>query len=101
MLVASVHCGAVEVADTISFAMPITLHVVKFVVAPARPQFENVAPGFGTALRFTVALFANDVPVGDCVIVPGPATLVENVNFVTVVTAVPVNVEPVSARWAR
>ena len=58
--------------------------VVEFVAARAPPQFENVAPGFGTPVRFTVVLFPNDVPVGDCVIVPGPATLVENVNFVAV-----------------
>jgi hypothetical protein len=44
-----------------------------------------------------VVLFGNDAPVGDCVTVPGPMTLAENVNFVTVVTAVPVNAEPVSA----
>jgi hypothetical protein len=95
-LVASVYCGAVKVADTVSFAVTITLHVVEFVVAQAPPQFEKVAPGFETAVRFTVVLFANDVPAGDCVIVPGPTTLVENVNFVTVVTPVPVNVAPVS-----
>lgn len=58
--------------------------VVEFVAAQAPPQLENVAPGFRTAVRFTVVLFANDVPVGDCVFVPGPATLVENMNFVTV-----------------
>jgi hypothetical protein len=73
------------------------LHAVEFVAALAPPQFENVAPAFGTAVRFTGVLFAKDVPVGDCVVVPGPVTLVENVNFVTVVTPVPVNVAPISA----
>jgi len=95
-LVVSEYCGAVKVADTVSFAVTITLHVVEFVDAQGPSQCENDAPGLGTAVRFTMVLFANDVPVGDCVIVPGPVTLVENVNFVTVVTPVPVNVELVS-----
>src|SRR5580693_8798259 len=56
------------------------------------PQLTKDEFAFGVSISVMVVLFANDVPVGDCVIVPGPETLVENVNFVTVVTAVPVNV---------
>ncbi len=45
---------------------------------------------FGVGVSVIVVLFANEVPVGVCVIVPGPETLVENVYFVTVVTPLPV-----------
>lgn len=95
--VVSVYCGAVNVADTAVFAVAITMHAIEPVFVHAPPQLENVAPVFGTAVKFTVVLFAKDVPVGDCVIVPGPVTLVEKVNFVTVVTPVPVSCAPTSA----
>ena len=89
---------AAKFAVTTSFEFSTIVHVVapaRVQVAPVQLTKEEFA--LGVSVTVMVVLFGNDVPVGDCVIVPGPTTLVENVNFVTVVTAVPVNVAPVSA----
>jgi hypothetical protein len=88
---------ATKFAVAVVFEFSTMVHVV----APARVQvapvqLTNEEFALGVSVSVMVVLFGNDVPVGDCVIVPGPVTLVENVNFVTVVTAVPVNVAPVS-----
>jgi len=93
-----VSVNPLKAAETVVFAVTTTLHV-EFPPLPvhAPPQAVNVAPVFGTAVKFTVVLLAKEVPVGVCVIVPGPVTLVVNVYFVTVVTAVPVKFEEISA----
>jgi hypothetical protein len=96
-LVVSVTLVA-KFAVTTTFEYSTIVHVV----APARVQITpvqltNEEFALGVSVSVMVVLFGNDAPVGDRVIVPGPTTLVENVNFVTVVTAVPVIAEPVSA----
>jgi hypothetical protein len=96
-LVVSVTLVA-KFAVTIAFEFSTTVHVVapeRVQVAPV--QLTNEEFALGVSVSVMVVLFGNDAPVGDCATVPGPMTLAENVNFVTVVTAVPVNAEPVSA----
>jgi len=55
-------------------------HVV-FVLPTHSPpdQPVNVAPVFGTAVNVIAVPGANEVPVGDCVIVPGPVAVVVSV----------------------
>ena len=56
------------------------------------PQLTKDEFALGASVRVMVVLLAKDVPVGDCVMVPGPLTTVVNEYLVTVVTAVPVTV---------
>jgi hypothetical protein len=66
-----------NVAVTDVFAVMLNVHVVLVLPAHAPPlQLVNVAPVFGTAVSVIAVPDANDVPVGDCVIVPGPVAVV-------------------------
>jgi len=68
----------VAVSDV--FAEMIKAHAAFVLPAHAPPlQFVNVAPVFGTAVKVIDVPDANEVPVGDCVIVPGPLTAVVSV----------------------
>jgi hypothetical protein len=88
---------AAKLAVTVVFALKTTVHeLTPRLEQVVLPQFTKDEFALGASVTVMVVLFAKDVPVGDCVMVPGPTTLVENVNFVTVVTSVPVNVAPVS-----
>ena len=88
---------AAKFAVATVFAFSTALHVVAVLAAQVTPlQLTNVAFALGVSASVIVVLFAKDVPAGDCVTVPGPTALLENVYFVTVVTPVPVKVAPVS-----
>lgn len=56
----------------------------------------NEELALGVAVTVIVVLFAKDVPVGVCFTVPGPFMVMLNAYFVTVVTAVPLTVAPIS-----
>jgi hypothetical protein len=84
--VASETCGPLNVAVTVVFAFRVTTHSVAGVPEAQGlddVQLTNCAPAFGTAVSITCEPDAKEVPVGDCVIVPGPTTLVANVTFGT------------------
>ena len=83
--VLSETCGPLNVAVTVVFAFNVTRHSVvgvpgKQALVGAQPT--NCAPALGLAVRMIEEPGANDVPVGDWVIVPGPTTTVESVTFV-------------------
>jgi hypothetical protein len=70
-----------NVAVTEVFAEMLNVHVVLVLPAHAPPlQLVNVAPALGTAVNVIAVPDANEVPVGDCVTVPGPFTAVVSVN---------------------
>jgi hypothetical protein len=69
--------AAAKVAVTEVLAAGIwKLHVVDVIPAQAPPQLVKVAPVFGTALKVRLVPAGKDVPVGDCVMVPGPLGVV-------------------------
>jgi hypothetical protein len=69
-----------NVAVTEVFAEMLKVHVALVLPAHAPPfQLVNVAPVFGTAVKVIAVPEANEVPLGDCVIVPGPLTAVVSV----------------------
>ena len=69
-----------NVAVTDVFAEMLNAHAVLVLPLHAPPdQLVNVAPVFGTAVNAIAVPDANEVPVGDCVIVPGPLTVVASV----------------------
>jgi hypothetical protein len=71
-----------NVAVTEVFAEMLNMHVVLVLVLPAHAppdQLVNVAPVFGTAVSVIAVPDANEVPAGDCVIVPGPVAIVVSV----------------------
>jgi len=53
------------------------------VQALAGDQPANCAPALGTAVSTTVSPGGNELPACDCVIVPGPTTLVVSEKFAT------------------
>jgi len=61
----------------------------------------NVAPVFGTAVNVIAVPDANEVPVGDCVTVPGPLTVVVSVYCGAVKVADTVLFEVTSARCTQ
>jgi hypothetical protein len=69
----------VNVAVTLVFAPIANVHTGLLLVAHAPAQLVNVAFVFGTAVSVMDVPDANEVPVGDCVIVPGPLTVVVSV----------------------
>jgi hypothetical protein len=74
--------GLVNVAVTDVFAEMLKAHVALVLPLHAPPdQLVNVAPLFGTAVSVSAVPEANDVPVGDCMIVPGPTIFVANENW--------------------
>jgi hypothetical protein len=79
-----------NVAVTLVFAFNTNVQVGWNVLAHGPLHLINDEFAFCVAVNVIVVLFANEVPVGDCVIVPGPETLVEKVYFVTVVKPLPV-----------
>jgi hypothetical protein len=86
-----VYCAAANVAVTVVFCTRLNTQLVLVLPAQAPPdQLVNVAPVFGTAVSVIPVPATNVVPVGDCVMVPGPTTLVEIVyagpNCAVVVT---------------
>ena len=84
--VARETCGPLNVAVTVVFAFSVMTHSVAGVPEAQGlddVQLRNCAPAFGTAVRITCEPDAKEVPVGDCVMVPGPTTLVANVTFGT------------------
>jgi hypothetical protein len=69
-----------NVAVTEVFAEMLNVHVVLVLPAHAPPlQLVNVAPALGTAVNVIAVPDANEVPVGDCVTVPGPVAVVVSV----------------------
>jgi hypothetical protein len=69
-----------NVAVTEVFAVMLNVQVVLVLPAHAPPdQLVNVAPEFGTAVSVIAVPDANEVPVGDCVVVPGPVAVVVSV----------------------
>ncbi len=93
---------AAKFAVTVVLTLRTMVHVVGAALEHVTPlQLTKDELALGVSVRVMVVLFGKDVPVGDCVIVPGPATLVENVNFATVVTAVPVKLHRSAPRWAH
>src|SRR5579862_6319444 len=77
-------CGPLKVAVTVVFAFIVTRHSVAGVLGKQLlegDQLTNCAPVLGTALRTTCEPGANEVPLGDCVMVPGPTTIVVRVTF--------------------
>jgi hypothetical protein len=68
-----------NVAVAVVFALIENVHTAFVLPAQAPAQFTNVAPLDGTAVSVIEVPEANDVPLGDCVIVPGPLTLVASV----------------------
>src|SRR5271154_3834987 len=96
-LVVSVTFAAKFAVATV-FAFSTALHVVALLAEQVTPvQLTKVAFALGVSVSVIVVLFAKDVPAGDCVTVPGPTALLENVYFVTVVTPVPVNGAAINA----
>jgi hypothetical protein len=81
-------------AETDVFAVMTSVQVTGVTFTHAPPHAVNDEPLLGTAVKVTVVLFANDVPAGLTVIVPGPVVLVVSVYFVTLVTPVPVSEPP-------
>ena len=78
----TVTAGApANVAVTEVFAAGIAkLHDVEVLAAHSPPlQLANVAPLLGTAVSVIAVPEAKDVPVGDCVMVPGPLAVVVSV----------------------
>ena len=71
--------AAANVAVAVVFALIANVHTAFVLPAQAPAQFTNVAPEFGTAVSVIEVPLANEVPVGDCVIVPGPLTFVASV----------------------
>jgi hypothetical protein len=71
--------AAANVAVAVVFALIANVHTAFVLPAQAPAQFTNVAPEFGTAVIVIEVPEANEVPLGDCVIVPGPLTLVVSV----------------------
>jgi hypothetical protein len=64
-----------NVAVTAVFVLILNVHVVLPAHAPP-DQLVNVAPALGTAVKVIVVPDTNEVPVGDCVTVPGPLAIV-------------------------
>jgi hypothetical protein len=93
----------VNVAVTVVFEFSVTMHSVNGVsgrqaLDGAHPT--NCAPELGVAVRVTCEPGTNEVPVGDCIIVPGPTITVVSVTFaaklaVAVVFAFKINVHVV------
>jgi hypothetical protein len=74
--------GLANVAVTDVFAEMLNVQVRLVLPLHAPPlQLENVAPVFGTAVNVIAVPDANEVPVGDCVIVPGPIAVVASVQL--------------------
>jgi hypothetical protein len=73
----------VNVAVTVVFAVIVNVHCGEGLLLHAPPDHDvNVALLFGTAVSVIDVPLANEVPVGVCVIVPGPTTVVASVKFV-------------------
>lgn len=72
--------GGANVAVTVVFAEIANMHTALVLPAHAPPDHDvKVAPLVGTAVSVIEVPLVNEVPVGDCVIVPGPLTFVVNV----------------------
>jgi hypothetical protein len=71
--------AAANVAVTVVFALIANVHVAFVLPAQAPAQLTNVAPLDGTAVNVIEVPLVNDVPLGVCVIVPGPIALVVSV----------------------
>jgi hypothetical protein len=93
----------VNVAVIVVFAFSVTTHCENGVSgrqALDGAQPTNCAPELGVAVRKTEEPGTNEVPVGDCMIAPGPTTTVVSVTFaakfaVAVVFAFKINVHVV------
>jgi hypothetical protein len=92
-VVVNVYCGVLNVAVTVVFAV---IGNVQMAIgspahgAPVQPaKFEY---WFGTGVRVITVYGGNDAPVGDCVMVPGPETLVGKNVADTAVFAVTIRV---------
>ena len=68
-----------NVAVAVVFALIENVQAAFVLPAQAPAQFTNVAPEFGTAVSVIEVPEANEVPLGDCVIVPGPLAFVASV----------------------
>ena len=92
-----------NVAVTLEFAFNTNVQVGWYVLAHGPLQLINDEFAFGVAVNVIVELFGSDVPVGDCVTVPGPVVVRAKLYFVTVVTPVPVKLraipEPLSGEF--
>jgi hypothetical protein len=71
--------GPEKVAVTDVLAEILKVQVVLLPLHAPPDQLVNVAPVFGTAVSMIEVPDANEVPVGDCVMVPGPLTVVVSV----------------------
>lgn len=72
----------VAVIVVLAFSVATQVNAPVDTQAPAGVQLTKLAPELGTAVSTTLEPGANEVPVGDCVIVPAPTTLVVSVTFV-------------------
>jgi hypothetical protein len=79
--VASVYFGAAaNVAVTVVFAVIVNVHFAAVLPLHAPPDHAvNVAPALGTAVNVIDVPLENEVPVGVCMIVPGPTAAVVSV----------------------
>ena len=68
-----------NVAVAVVFALIENVQTAFVLPAQAPAQFTNVAPEFGTAVSVIEVPEANEVPLGACVIVPGPLAFVASV----------------------